>query len=139
LNLQPVGHLTLKNEFIPAFFAKKKKKTVSCNSSCFCKCQWGMAPPWLAPSRIMHALMGCLLLFSLSLSFFMCKMTDLFSEQRAYLAVWLRVLFKERVWQCGCGCFSKNVFDSVVAGAFQIVFRAKIHVNDVFLFFKNHF
>jgi hypothetical protein len=27
----------------------------------------------------------------------------------------------------------------VVAGAFQITFRAKIHANDVFLFFKNHF
>jgi hypothetical protein len=27
----------------------------------------------------------------------------------------------------------------VVAGAFQITFRAKIHVNDVFLFFKNYF
>jgi hypothetical protein len=32
-----------------------------------------------------------------------------------------------------------SVFDSVVAGAFQITFRVKIHVNDVFLFFKNHF
>jgi hypothetical protein len=31
------------------------------------------------------------------------------------------------------------VFGSVVAGAFQITFRVKIHVNDVFLFFKNHF
>jgi hypothetical protein len=31
------------------------------------------------------------------------------------------------------------VFDNVVAGAFQITFRAKMHVNDVFLFFKNHF
>jgi hypothetical protein len=31
------------------------------------------------------------------------------------------------------------LFDSVVAGAFQITFRVKIHVNDVFLFFKNHF
>jgi hypothetical protein len=27
----------------------------------------------------------------------------------------------------------------VVAGAFQITFRAKMHVNDIFLFFKNHF
>jgi hypothetical protein len=27
----------------------------------------------------------------------------------------------------------------VVAGAFQITFHAKIHVNDFFLFFKNHF
>jgi hypothetical protein len=33
----------------------------------------------------------------------------------------------------------KSVFDSVVAGAFQITFRAKIHVNDFFLFFKNYF
>jgi hypothetical protein len=27
----------------------------------------------------------------------------------------------------------------MVAGAFQITFRAKMHVNDVFLFFKNYF
>jgi hypothetical protein len=27
----------------------------------------------------------------------------------------------------------------VVAVAFQIAFRAKMHANDVFLFFKNHF
>jgi hypothetical protein len=27
----------------------------------------------------------------------------------------------------------------VVAGAFQIIFRAKMHANDVFSFFKNHF
>jgi hypothetical protein len=27
----------------------------------------------------------------------------------------------------------------VVAGAFQIVFRAEMHANDIFLFFKNHF
>jgi hypothetical protein len=33
----------------------------------------------------------------------------------------------------------KSVFDSVVAGAFQIAFRAEMHANDVFLFFKNHF
>jgi hypothetical protein len=32
-----------------------------------------------------------------------------------------------------------SLFDSVVAGAFQITFRAKMHANDVFLFFKNHF
>jgi hypothetical protein len=31
------------------------------------------------------------------------------------------------------------VFGSVVAAAFQIAFRAEMHVNDVFLFFKNHF
>jgi hypothetical protein len=30
-------------------------------------------------------------------------------------------------------------FDSVVAVTFQITFRAEIHVNDVFLFFKNYF
>jgi hypothetical protein len=34
---------------------------------------------------------------------------------------------------------SKSVFGSVVADAFQITFRAKIHANDVFSFFKNHF
>jgi len=33
----------------------------------------------------------------------------------------------------------ETVFDSVVAGAFQITFHAKIHVNNVFLFFKNYF
>jgi hypothetical protein len=27
----------------------------------------------------------------------------------------------------------------VVAGAFQITFRVKIHANDIFLFFKNYF
>jgi hypothetical protein len=32
-----------------------------------------------------------------------------------------------------------SVFGSVVVSAFQITFRAKMHVNDVFLFFKNHF
>jgi hypothetical membrane protein len=32
-----------------------------------------------------------------------------------------------------------SVFGSVVAGVFQIVFRAEIHVNDVFSFFKNYF
>jgi hypothetical protein len=35
--------------------------------------------------------------------------------------------------------FAKSVFGSVVAGAFQITFRAEMHANDVFLFFKNHF
>jgi hypothetical protein len=34
---------------------------------------------------------------------------------------------------------TKSVFDSVVAGAFQITFHAKMHVNDVFSFLKNHF
>jgi len=33
----------------------------------------------------------------------------------------------------------KSVFGNVVAGAFQITFRNKMHINDVFLFFKNHF
>jgi hypothetical protein len=31
------------------------------------------------------------------------------------------------------------VFDGVVAGAFQITFHAKIHVNNVFSFLKNYF
>jgi len=31
------------------------------------------------------------------------------------------------------------VFGSVVAGAFQITFRTKIHANDIFLFFKKLF
>jgi hypothetical protein len=34
---------------------------------------------------------------------------------------------------------TSNSFGGVVAVAFQIVFRAKMHANDVFLFFKNHF
>jgi hypothetical protein len=33
----------------------------------------------------------------------------------------------------------KSVFSSVVAGAFQIIFHVKMHANDVFSFFKNHF
>jgi len=32
-----------------------------------------------------------------------------------------------------------SMFGSVVAGAFQITFRAEMHANDVFLFFKNYF
>ena len=32
-----------------------------------------------------------------------------------------------------------RVFDSVVAVVFQITFRAEMHANDVFLFFKNYF
>jgi len=32
-----------------------------------------------------------------------------------------------------------SLFDSVVAVAFQITFRAKMHANDVFSFFKNYF
>jgi len=34
---------------------------------------------------------------------------------------------------------SLNIFDSMVAVVFQIIFRAKIHANDVFSFFKNYF
>jgi len=34
---------------------------------------------------------------------------------------------------------NKNMFGNMVAGAFQITFRVKMHVNDVFLFFKNYF
>jgi ribosomal protein L25 (general stress protein Ctc) len=34
---------------------------------------------------------------------------------------------------------SKSLFGSVVAGAFQIIFCAKMHADDVFLFFKNYF
>jgi len=34
---------------------------------------------------------------------------------------------------------SKSAFGSVVAGAFQIAFRAEMHANDIFLFFKNYF
>jgi len=33
----------------------------------------------------------------------------------------------------------ESVFGSVVVVAFQIAFRAKIHANDIFLFFKNYF
>jgi hypothetical protein len=32
-----------------------------------------------------------------------------------------------------------RVFGSVVVVAFQMAFRAEIHANDIFLFFKNHF
>jgi hypothetical protein len=38
-----------------------------------------------------------------------------------------------------CNNHTKNVFGSVVAGAFQITFHVKMHANDVFLFFKNYF
>jgi hypothetical protein len=31
-----------------------------------------------------------------------------------------------------------SVFGSVIAGTFQITFRAKIYANNVFSFFKNH-
>jgi len=32
-----------------------------------------------------------------------------------------------------------RMFGSVVAVAFQITFRTEMHVNDIFLFFKNYF
>jgi hypothetical membrane protein len=32
-----------------------------------------------------------------------------------------------------------RVFGSVVVVAFQIAFRAEIHANDIFSFFKNYF
>jgi hypothetical protein len=65
----------------------------------------------------------------------------------------LRIWFKKkkRIWFyllkfCFCKdatslthCIHVLLFDSVVAVAFQIAFRAKIYANDVFLFFKNHF
>jgi len=35
--------------------------------------------------------------------------------------------------------YLKGLFGSVVAVAFQIAFRATIHANDIFLFFKNYF
>jgi hypothetical protein len=31
------------------------------------------------------------------------------------------------------------VLRSVIVVAFQIIFRAEMHVNDIFLFFKNYF
>jgi hypothetical protein len=31
------------------------------------------------------------------------------------------------------------MFDSVVTGAFQLIFRVKIHANVIVLFFKNYF
>jgi hypothetical protein len=33
----------------------------------------------------------------------------------------------------------ERMFGSLVVVAFQIAFRAEIHANDIFLFFKNHF
>ena len=35
--------------------------------------------------------------------------------------------------------YTSNIFGIVVAVTFQIIFYTKIHVNDVFLFFKNYF
>jgi hypothetical protein len=33
----------------------------------------------------------------------------------------------------------KPMFGSVIVVVFQIIFRAEIHANNIFLFFKNHF
>jgi hypothetical protein len=33
----------------------------------------------------------------------------------------------------------ENLSGNMVAGAFQITFRVKIHANDIFSFFKNYF
>jgi hypothetical protein len=33
----------------------------------------------------------------------------------------------------------ENMFGSVIVFAFQIIFRAEMHVNDVFFIFKNYF
>jgi len=43
----------------------------------------------------------------------------------------MRISFAWRVFS--------SVFDSVIMVVFQIAFRAEIHVNNVFLFFKNYF
>jgi hypothetical protein len=49
-------------------------------------------------------------------------------------------IFELASFWLACTSFkTKGLFGSVVAIAFQIVFRAKMHVNDVFLFFKNYF
>jgi hypothetical protein len=32
-----------------------------------------------------------------------------------------------------------SMFGSIITGVFQITFHVKIHVNDIFLFFKNYF
>jgi hypothetical protein len=40
---------------------------------------------------------------------------------------------------CVFSSLSSSLFGSVVMGAFQITFHAKIHANDVFSFFKNYF
>ena len=50
-----------------------------------------------------------------------------------YPYVFLDLKRREKTFAC------KSVFRSVVMGAFQIIFCVKIHVNNVFLFFKNYF
>jgi len=53
-----------------------------------------------------------------------CRHPSGTSSSSSFFFLWYRIGF---------------VFDSVVVGAFQIIFRAKIHVNDVFSFLKNYF
>jgi hypothetical protein len=58
--------------------------------------------------------------------------TEIISEATMILPFVLVVfLYKEKK--------DKSVFDSVVMSAFQITFRAKMHVNDFFSFFKIYF
>jgi hypothetical protein len=45
------------------------------------------------------------------------------------------IIWHKRLQKIEC----KSVFGSLVTGAFQITFRAKMQANDVFSFFKNHF
>jgi hypothetical protein len=45
-------------------------------------------------------------------------------------------VYKKQLFAASC---AKRVFDSVVMVAFQITFRAEIHANDIFLFFKKLF
>jgi hypothetical protein len=35
--------------------------------------------------------------------------------------------------------FYDSLFDNVIMIAFQIIFCVEIHINDIFLFFKNYF
>jgi hypothetical protein len=48
-------------------------------------------------------------------------------------------LSEKKDLSCANAIRATYLFGSVVAVAFQIAFRAKMHANDVFLFFKNHF
>jgi hypothetical protein len=45
----------------------------------------------------------------------------------------------ERHRLLSAGSLIKSLIDRVVVSDFQIIFRVKIHINDVFLFFKNYF
>jgi len=51
-----------------------------------------------------------------------------------YSPFYLNIIIKSRIY------FARpSVFDSVITSVFQIIFHAKIHANDIFLFFKNYF